>query len=508
VAVKKMDEVRNIPEPEIEAASRGDSKSIGTVTQSPRTAHPHDIFDSVRLGERVERIVASADVDDANPGVADQKSRGDVDAAASAPERGSSAASPFRGSYPPPAALPTQIGGEGIRFDFNEGCRLQLPLREKGRWRARLRDLDTGNILFETENQGGLMRSSKRWFVRFSIEVWSIEDGARESRLVFSHDYDATGREVLIQFPLGTLGDTIGWFSYACRFGERHPGARVTCAMSPLIIPLLREAYPDIRFLAPEEAASQGLTETAYATYSLGLFFGDVDCLMQPTDFRLVGLHRTAAYILGVDPAEKPPRLALPDDSRPIPEPYAVIAVQATSGAKCWNNPRGWREIVAFLKGRGYRVICIDQKTEHGQGLMWTHIPHGVEDQTGDRPLTERARWLKHADLFVGLSSGLSWLAWAAGCPTVMISGFTHPTNEFANPYRVINWHTCNSCWNDPKFSFDHKDFLWCPRHANTPRQFECTRLITPAQVMRVIETIPGFGAHAPLKQRASRDEN
>jgi hypothetical protein len=41
---------------------------------------------------------------------------------------------------------------------------------------------------------------------------------------------------------------------------------------------------------------------------------------------------------------------------------------------------------------------------------------------------------------------------------------------------------------------FDHKDFLWCPRHAGTPRQFECTRLITAEQVKRVIQTIPGFG--------------
>jgi autotransporter strand-loop-strand O-heptosyltransferase len=77
-----------------------------------------------------------------------------------------------------------------------------------------------------------------------------------------------------------------------------------------------------------------------------------------------------------------------------------------------------------------------------------------------------------------------------------MISGFSHPTTEFTTPYRVINWHTCNSCWNDPAFNFDHKDFLWCPRHKDTPRQFECTRLITPTQVMRAIETIPGFGAH------------
>ncbi len=195
-----------------------------------------------------------------------------------------------------------------------------------------------------------------------------------------------------------------------------------------------------------------------------------------------------------MDPEEAAPRLAIADDSRPIAEPYACIAVQSSSGCKYWNNPHGWREIVAFLKASSYRVVCIDQKATHGAGLMWTHIPHGAEDETGDRPLTERARWLRHASLFVGLSSGLAWLAWAAGCPVVLVSGFTHPSNEFATPYRVINWHACNSCWNDPRLRFDHKDFLWCPRHKDTPRQFECTRLITVEQVKQVIRRIPGFG--------------
>jgi autotransporter strand-loop-strand O-heptosyltransferase len=111
--------------------------------------------------------------------------------------------------------------------------------------------------------------------------------------------------------------------------------------------------------------------------------------------------------------------------------------------------------------------------------------------------LAERARLLRHAALFVGLSSGLAWLAHAAGCPVVLISGFTHPTNEFATPYRVINWHACNSCWNDSRHQFDHNDFLWCPRHRGTPRHFECTRLITAEQVIRVIGSIPGFGANA-----------
>ncbi len=43
----------------------------------------------------------------------------------------------------------------------------------------RLRDLDTGNILFESENQGAFVNSAKRWFVRFRVEVWDLpEPGA------------------------------------------------------------------------------------------------------------------------------------------------------------------------------------------------------------------------------------------------------------------------------------------------------------------------------------------
>ncbi len=94
-----------------------------------------------------------------------------------------------------------------------------------------------------------------------------------------------------------------------------------------------------------------------------------------------------------------------------------MIAVQGSSGCKYCNNPNGWREVVAFLRAQGYRVVCIDQKPVHGSGLIWTAVPHGAEDMAGDRPRAERAHWLRHASLFVGLSSGLAWLAWAAECP-------------------------------------------------------------------------------------------
>jgi autotransporter strand-loop-strand O-heptosyltransferase len=423
-----------------------------------------------------------------------------TEAAARVPETERAASTvQTQSAYPANAETPTQLADTGIRFDFNQGARVALPPRTEGKWRITLRDLDTGNILFQSENAGALVLSSKRWFVRFGIDVLSL-DARGEATPVLTHAFDARDRPVVIHFPVGTLGDVLAWFPYAVRFQEKH-GCRLTCTMSPLIIPLLRDAYPGIRFIAPDDFARENLAEQAYATYWMGLFFDDTDAILQPTDFRQVGLHRTAAHILGVDPAEQAPRLVLPDETRPIDDPYVCIGVQSSTQSKYWNNPIGWRGVVDYLKSIGYRVICIDKQPVHGHGLVWTHIPYGVEDETGDRPLTERARWLRHAAAFVGLNSGLSWLAWAAGTPVVMISGFTHPLNEFHTPYRIINWYTCNSCWNDVRHRFDHKDFLWCPRLAGTDRQFECTRLITLDQVIDVLKRVTTLPVIQPATQ-------
>jgi autotransporter strand-loop-strand O-heptosyltransferase len=398
----------------------------------------------------------------------------------------------MEGVTPAVAELPTQKGPKGILFDFNDGCRVVLPETEHP-WGVRLSDLDTGNILFQTELKAGRVTSTKRYYVRFRLEVW------QQGESVFAHDYSAADRHVLVRFPVDTLGDPLGWFPYAVKFKERH-GCRLTCTMNSKMIALLRDAYPDVIFVTEPEVSP----EHFYATYSIavfykaGMMYDHKDCV--PSDFRRVGLHCAASYILGVDPTEEPPRIVLADESRPISEPYVCIAVQSTLQSKYWNNPTGWADIVRFLKEVGYRVVCIDLKPIHGKGLVWNHMPPGAEDQTGDQPLLERARWLKHAEFFIGLSSGLSWLAWAMRIPVVMISGVTHPINEFTTPYRVINYHACNSCWNDPLAAFDRSDFLSCPRHKDTPRQFECTRLITAEQVKQTIRRIPGFGLAAGVQ--------
>ncbi len=374
---------------------------------------------------------------------------------------------------------PVIAGPAGIRYDFNEGCRVSLPA---GEWRVRLRDLDSDTILFDGEASGGTVLSAKKYFVRFGIEVW------RGGESVFRHDYDAHGRDVLVRMEAGGLGDQIAWIGHAAAFAERH-GCQVTCCVRPDLVPLLQPGFPDLRIVPVAEVDP----ERFYATYKVFVFYNDHELLWSPCDYRVVGLCHSAAYILGLPPQERRPAIAIEPGGPPIEGRYVCIATQASGQSKHWNNPHGWAEVIAFLKRAGYRVVCIDQSRVGGDGLSWNHIPHGAEDETGARPLAERARWLRHASFFVGLSSGLSWLAWAAGAKVVLISGFTHPMNEFSTPHRVINWHACNSCSNDIRHQLNPADFFWCPRQAGTERMFECTRLITGRQVVDAIRGVPGF---------------
>lgn len=380
------------------------------------------------------------------------------------------------GNFATPPEFPTCAGPEGILFDFNYGARVYLP---EGKWHVILLDDDSGNVLFSCDSDGRWVASTKKYYVRFRIQVFH----QGETHPVLDETLDMKDKPVVIFFPTGTLGDMLGWFHYAERFRQLHR-CHLECVMGQEIIDLLSAQYPEITFSTKASLR----TVNPYASWYVGLFFKG-DTLHQPVDFRKVGFHRNAGYILGVDPRECPPRLKL-DAERKIAEPYVCIAAQSTNQAKYWNNGHGWAEVVAHLKSLGYRVLCIDRQARHGQGFVWNHIPYGAEDFTGDIPLQERVDLLRHASFFIGLGSGLSWLAWAAGIPVVLISGFSLPNSEFHTPWRVFSSHGCNGCWDDTSVDFDHQDFLWCPHHRDTPRQYECTRLITGRQVTGVVDRL------------------
>ena len=131
--------------------------------------------------------------------------------------------------------------------------------------------------------------------------------------------------------------------------------------------------------------------------------------------------------------------------------------------------------------------MCLDRDFCVDDGGYHVEKPSGAEDYTGNRPLAERFEMLAYADMFIGVSSGLSWLANAAGCPVVLISGLTLAYTEFYTPYRVSNPHVCRGCYNDSRIPWDTR---LCPLHGGTERELECSKSITAAQVIEAIERL------------------
>lgn len=384
-------------------------------------------------------------------------------------------------------ALPSQDAVNGIKFDFNSGLRVYFPENEKNQYHLQFFDNDSNLLLYDADVKNGTVISSvKKYYINYHF----IITDKNTKKIIFEHYFNLKNKKVIVQFPVGTLGDSLGWFSYVERFQKKTQCNLILC-ISQFLIDIVKKQYPNYKYISKEQVKDQN----SYACYYLGLFFKN-DRNFQPVDFRQVGLHKTAGMILGLRTKEEledePVRLDLSAE-RKIKDKYVVIATKASSQAKFWNNPHGWYDVINFLKENGYRVICIDKDVVYGTGLVYNYLPWGVENETGDKPLQERINLIKDADFFIGLSSGLAWLAWCCKIPVVMISGFSLPKNEFYTPYRIINYQVCNGCWDDLTEEFDHSDFLWCPKHKNDNQQFECTKTITSTQVINVIKQIPAF---------------
>jgi len=155
---------------------------------------------------------------------------------------------------------------------------------------------------------------------------------------------------------------------------------------------------------------------------------------------------------------------------------YVCISVQSTSKCKLWTES-GWDKVVKFLKAKGYKVLCVDKYSSWGAPNDFNFMPKKAIDETGNFPIANRVKQIMNCDFFIGLSSGLSWLAWALGKKVVMISGCTHKINEF-DCFRVQNESVCHGCLNDEDLScFEEIQWNWpyCPRN----KKFECRRKIS-----------------------------
>ena len=180
-----------------------------------------------------------------------------------------------------------------------------------------------------------------------------------------------------------------------------------------------------------------------------------------------------------------------PKKERPIKSKYVCLGVHTTTQAKYWNHHGGWETISKRLRKLDITPVAVDLYEVFGIEGSWNYLPDSAVKKIG-LPFDDVINYLQHCEFFIGVSSGLSWLAWALGKKVILISGVTEENNEFSsNCKRVINKNVCHGCFNKSNlYNFDTGNWMWCPIYENKQQWFECTRTITPDDVWEKVSEL------------------
>jgi autotransporter strand-loop-strand O-heptosyltransferase len=307
---------------------------------------------------------------------------------------------------------------------------------------------EKGSIVYEnTIKSNCWVRLNRQYYTRYTTKVW--QDG----ELIYSNTLNLEGKEVLITIDSKALGDTMAFIPYCEAFQEKHK-CKVT--VSTFWNKILD--YPNLKFIEPGQAV--GCT----AMYHLGYFY-DPD--KEPVPANKVPLQQSASNILGLDYVELVPKVKVNRERLDLGR-YVTIATNSTAQCKFWTRAE-WQILINYLHSKGYRVINVSRETnpfENCEPISNTSIEYTMQVIAG-------------AEFMVGLSSGLSWLAFAIGTHVVLISNFTAVDYEFKTKCtRIVNPKVCHDCWSEHKL--DAANWNWCPRGQN----FICHTSITAQMVI------------------------
>ncbi len=373
-----------------------------------------------------------------------------------------------------------------VKFDAGPFVQITSKAKKDTEYNVEFWDSDSDYLVFDSMIKINKWTAfSRKWYTNWRIVVYE------DSKLIYQYQLDLKGKDVFIRLASNMLGDNFAWISYVEEFRKKH-NCNIFCGT---LFPEIFEETYDFTFW---KEGSEWPSKEFYATYEVGVFgykneepFYEFDNSCNKQSLSDISMQQAATDILGLPYKEIKPKLNLEkfESKNKIEGKYVCIGIHASAQLKYWNYENGWQKIVDYFLNIGYKVIYLSREKS---GFMGNKIPTGVIDKSGDLPLEDRIGDLKNAELFIGTSSGLSWLAWAVDIPVVLIHGHNHSWYNFADKTKHINLENddsvCTGCWHTDGFA--PGDWYFCPKHKDTDRQFECTKKITPEMVIEGIEVM------------------
>lgn len=361
---------------------------------------------------------------------------------------------------------------------FVDGAYLEIKGFSTSRFRVQFLD-ESGAVLYQnTIGCNEWVKLNRKYYTKYTVRVDKLQsdlidwgkDGLFEA-CVYDKTLSLEGKRVMICFDTEALGDTLAWIPYCDEFQRKH---KCQLFVSTFKNFLFEQEYSNLKFIEPSV-----VVENLYAKYDLGWFY---DSNREPVLPNTIPLQQTATNILGLEFKEIKPRVDLLFDLKQrinFNAKHIVIAPDSTAGCKEWSL-ENWQEVVDYYVDRNYKVVNVSMNSKYKLKNVNTFE---------DTSLGFTMALIRTSEVFVGLSSGLSWLAWSLNTHVVMISNFTERSHEFQTGVsRLNNNNVCNSCWNNKNFKFDRSDWSWCPIWKGYDRQFECQKGITPKSVIKAID--------------------
>ena len=363
-----------------------------------------------------------------------------------------------------------------IFFNFiNSGPRLEIHGKTTNNYDVTFINSKTDEVLkeFKDIKSGEWCQADQEYHIPWLITVKDTETGD-----IRNFSTDLKDKLVFVAYESSALGDTLAWMPVVDKFREVY-GCRVIC--SSFHNNLFKDIYPDITFVE-RGVPVQGMQ----MAFRLGWFGSGHASNRNPIDCHTRNLQQMAMDILGLDFEEigeqRPKLIGSKKPKLMKAKKYVAITTCSTAQFKYWNRPNGWQEVVNYLNSKGYKVVNIGKQPNNLRDVI---------DYTGQRDFDDLQNVIQNASFFIGLPSGLAWLSWALGRKSIMISGISENFCEFQEDmYRVENLSVCHGCFNDPGFTFDKGDWLYCPSHKNTAKHFECSKEITPQMVKKKIALV------------------
>lgn len=284
---------------------------------------------------------------------------------------------------------------------------------------------------------------------------------------------------ILINIISKSIGDNLASIPYINKYKEDNLNYNIYVSCNELLKPYIIDSYPNLNF---SELNNYDKIINLDYNFNLPIQKGYAIQLGYTGDEYI-------RPILNFNPKEKP-----------LDKKYVCFGVHSTMQMKYWNHPKGkseqkkstnWVILNQKLRKYGLTPVVVEKDELFGSKPFFNGIPSGPIKRIG-MDFYDVLNYIYHCEFYIGLSSGLSWVAHSMNKKVAIISNFTEDWNEFdlncEDYIRITDKSVCHGCFNkmvtEEEKSQVRNNWYYCPLHSGTNREFECHKSITPDNVI------------------------